>query len=92
MEDTVNHFTVFFEGHVQGVGFRFSTLQLAKGYELTGFVRNLVDGRVQLELEGDRDECIEFVRALSEEMAGFIRDKSQTESVREPQFREFTIR
>ena len=79
MEDTVNHFTVFFEGNVKGVGFRFSTLQLAKGYELTGFVRNLVDGRVQLELEGDRDECIEFVRALSEEMAGFIRDKSQTE-------------
>lgn len=92
MEDSVSHFTLFFEGHVQGVGFRFSTLQLAKGYELTGFVRNLADGRVQLELEGERNECVEFIRALSDEMAGFIRNTSQTDCERAPQFKEFTIR
>lgn len=92
MEDSVSHFTLFFEGHVQGVGFRFSTLQLAKGYELTGCVRNLADGRVQLELEGERNECVAFIRALSEEMAGFIRNMSQTDSERAPQFKEFTIR
>ncbi len=91
MEDSVSHFTIFFEGHVQGVGFRFSTLQLAKGFELTGFVQNLIDGRVQLELEGERSECVEFIRALSEEMAGFIRNTSQSESERAPQFKEFTI-
>lgn len=92
MEDSVSHFTIFFEGHVQGVGFRFSTLQLAKGFDLTGSVQNLVDGRVQLELEGERSECVEFIRSLSEEMAGFIRNTGQTESERAPQFKEFTIR
>lgn len=92
MEDTVSHFSVFLEGHVQGVGFRFTTFQLAKGFEVTGFVRNLPDGRVQLELEGERAECVAFIKALSEEMAGFIRDKSQTENTREPEFRDFTIR
>lgn len=92
MENTVNHFTVFFEGHVQGVGFRFTTFQVAKGYEVTGYVKNLNDGRVQLELEGEHGECIAFIRALNEEMASFIRDKSQTEDLRPPQFKEFTIR
>lgn len=92
MESSVSHFTVYFEGHVQGVGFRFTTFNLAKGYEVTGFVKNLADGRVQLELEGDRDECIAFIKALSEEMASFIRDKSQTESASTSEFKAFTIR
>jgi acylphosphatase len=92
MGDTVNHFTVFFEGRVQGVGFRFSTHKLAKGFEVVGYVKNLVDGRVQLELEGEHDECLAFINALSEEMAGFIRGTGQTEDLREPQFKGFTIR
>lgn len=92
MENTVSHFSVFLEGHVQGVGFRFTTFHLAKGFEVTGFVRNLPDGRVQLELEGERDECVAFIKALCEEMAGFIRDKSQTEETREAEFKDFTIR
>ena len=92
MEDRVSHFTVHFEGHVQGVGFRFTTFNLAKGYEVTGFVKNLVDGRVQLELEGERDECVAFIKALSEEMASFIRDKSQSESERSREFKAFMIR
>jgi acylphosphatase len=92
MGDTVNHFTVFFEGRVQGIGFRFSTHKLAKGFEVVGYVKNLVDGRVQLELEGEHDECLAFIKALSEEMGGFIRGTGQTEDLREPQFKEFTIR
>lgn len=91
MEDTVTHFIVYFEGHIQGVGFRFTTFNLAKGYEVTGFVKNLADGRVQLELEGDREECVAFIRSLNEEMASFIRDKNQSENTRSPEFKEFTI-
>ncbi|MCZ6674675.1 MAG: acylphosphatase [Verrucomicrobia bacterium] len=92
MGDPVFHLKVFFEGHVQGVGFRFTTFQLAKGYEVTGYVKNLNDGRVQLELEGDRDECVGFNKALNEEMAGFIRDKTQVKDTRQPEFKDFTIR
>src|SRR5215813_12067767 len=40
----------FFTGRVQGVGFRYQTLQLAKGFEVSGWVMNLPDGRVQLEV------------------------------------------
>lgn len=92
MKDSVSHFTVYLEGHVQGVGFRFTTYNLAKGYEVTGFVKNLVDGRVQLEVEGDHDECLGFIKALYEEMASFIRDKTQSEEVRLRVFKDFAIR
>ena len=92
MKNAVSYFTVYFEGHVQGIGFRFTTFQLAKGFEVTGYVKNLFDGRVQLELEGDREECVGFIKALNEEMASFIRDKSQTEVTRDPEFKEFMIR
>lgn len=92
MEESVSHFTVYLEGHVQGVGFRFTTFHLAKGYEVTGFVKNLADGRVQLEVEGDRDECVAFIKALNEEMASFIRDKTQSEDERTREFKAFTIR
>ena len=91
MTDKVFHGTVFFSGHVQGVGFRFTTYQLAKGYEVTGFVKNLPDGRVHLEVEGQRKECRAFIRALSEEMDSFIRSEERREGFREPAYRQFII-
>jgi acylphosphatase len=44
---------VVYSGWVQGVGFRYTTLRMARGYDVTGFVRNLPDGRVELLAEGD---------------------------------------
>lgn len=44
----VHHETVFFSGRVQGVGFRYSALQVAKEFDVSGFVCNLTDGRVRL--------------------------------------------
>jgi hypothetical protein len=40
--------TIFYSGHVQGVGFRYNTKSVARGYEVIGTVRNLDDGRVEL--------------------------------------------
>ncbi len=47
---------VFYEGNVQGVGFRWTVLHAAKGFDVTGWVRNLPDGRVELQVTGD--DCI----------------------------------
>ena len=65
---------VFYEGSVQGVGFRYATKNLSNGYELTGTVRNLPDGRVELIAEGQRDELKSFMQAIREsELGHFIK-------------------
>lgn len=88
----VYHATVFFSGRVQGVGFRYQTLQLAKEFEVAGWVANLPDGRVQLEAEGARAEVEGFIAAVQERMAGFIRKVEQSVGTRAPQFAGFSIR
>jgi acylphosphatase len=57
---------VFYEGRVQGVGFRYCVRQLACGFEVTGWVRNLPDGRVELQACGERGEVDEFLSAIQE--------------------------
>jgi acylphosphatase len=62
-----------YEGKVQGVGFRASILAIAKGYEVTGWVRNLPDGRVELFASGEADEVDEFLRGIGDShLAGHI--------------------
>lgn len=88
----VQHETVYFTGHVQGVGVRYTTSQVAKEYEVTGFVRNLPDGRVHLEVEGEKPEIEAFLRGLAEAMPGYIRKTERSGERRSPQFSGFTIR
>jgi acylphosphatase len=57
---------VFYEGRVQGVGFRYCVRQLACGFEVTGWVRNLPDGRVELQACGEPCELEEFLTAILE--------------------------
>lgn len=57
---------VFFEGRVQGVGFRWTAKNLARGYEVVGWVRNLPDGRVEMQVSGDADEVDAFIEAIEE--------------------------
>jgi acylphosphatase len=88
----VYHETVFFTGRVQGVGFRYQTLQVAKEFEVAGCVRNLPDGRVQVEAEGRKAEVEAFVTAVEERMTGFIRKTERNGAARAPQFAGFNIR
>lgn len=57
---------VFYEGRVQGVGFRWTTKNLARGYDITGSVRNLPDGRVELLVSGEVEEVEAFLEAIAE--------------------------
>ena len=58
----------FFTGHVQGVGFRYQVVSIAKGFDLTGYVKNLSDGRVELLAEGDESEVLSFLEAIEGEL------------------------
>lgn len=51
-------------GRVQGVGFRYFTLDIARREGLTGLVRNLPDGRVEVVAEGERDTLARLESAL----------------------------
>lgn len=88
----VHHETVYFSGRVQGVGFRFTTLQVAREYDVAGFVCNLPDGRVQVEAEGRAEEVAAFVTALEERMHGYIRKTERDARMRAPQFSGFGIK
>jgi acylphosphatase len=88
----VCHATVLFSGRVQGVGFRYQTLQVAREFEVSGWVANLPDGRVQLEAEGRPDEVKDFIVAVQERMEGHIRKVEQTTATRTPQYSGFIIR
>lgn len=63
---------VFFTGRVQGVGFRFTTCRLAKQFNVSGFVRNLPDGRVHLVVEGNRDAINGMLAAITRTMCSHI--------------------
>jgi acylphosphatase len=54
----------FFEGRVQGVGFRFSVKEIAQGFDVAGWVANLPDGRVQLQVQGNPEEVEQFFEAI----------------------------
>jgi acylphosphatase len=69
---------VYYAGRVQGVGFRFTVRSLAAGFDVTGFVRNLPDGRVHLVVEGDAAEIEGFLDAVRTEMAYYIGETQET--------------
>jgi len=71
---------VIFQGHVQGVGFRFTTHHIARGFDVTGFVRNVPDGTVEMRLQGPQQDVDGCLDAIQEKMAGYIR-QAQIETV-----------
>lgn len=71
---------IYVSGRVQGVGFRFRTQQLARGFGLTGWVRNLYDGRVEMELQGSEADMDHLFERLNQDR--YIRiDGLQTERI-----------
>jgi acylphosphatase len=64
---------VYYSGSVQGVGFRYAAQELASKFAVTGYVRNLPDGRVELAAEGERDQVDGLLNAVARRMAGYIK-------------------
>ncbi|MDR2512550.1 MAG: acylphosphatase [Puniceicoccales bacterium] len=92
MPSEVFHRDVWFGGHVQGVGFRASVLHVARAFEVTGKVGNLVDGRVFLQVEGTEREVQDFVAEVRRQLAFYIRDVEVRDFWGRPCFTDFTMR
>jgi acylphosphatase len=58
---------IVFEGRVQGVGFRYTVKDLARGFDVAGHVRNLPDGTVELIAAGEAAEIRAFVHEIVHE-------------------------
>ena len=83
---------VYYSGQVQGVGFRYAVRTLVNGFEVTGTVRNLDDGRVELVAEGARAELEGLLEAVRQSDVGrFIRGEQQDWTEARNEFRSFEI-
>jgi acylphosphatase len=82
---------IHYRGMVQGVGFRMTTRRIAERHAVTGYVRNLADGRVEVVVAGEADEVERFLGAVAARMGSYIDGHTIAD---EPQqsFRGFEIR
>jgi acylphosphatase len=65
---------VFFEGRVQGVGFRFTAQEFARESGVVGQAKNLPDGRVEIIAEGDEERLSQFLSHIKDYFRRYIRD------------------
>lgn len=72
METEDQRWLVHYSGHVQGVGFRFTVASLARDFQVAGYVKNLPDGQVRLEVEGRQEELDRFLAAIAAEFPTHI--------------------
>ena len=66
---------IFYSGDVQGVGFRFTAVDVAQKYGVTGWVKNRAGGEVELVAEGEDQTLKRFVDDLNSQMSSYISDK-----------------
>ena len=91
MANPVFRLEAHFAGRVQGVGFRYTARQIAQGYEVTGHVRNLPDGRVHLIAEGAEAEVRDFLREIQSQLIHHIKETTTDALPGPAQFRDFQI-
>ena len=77
---------------MQGVGFRYTAQHLARNHPVSGYVRNLPDGRVELVAEGEAKDLDAMLEALKRQMEGFIRKLDVTTAPATGEFAGFAIR
>ncbi|NOY30858.1 MAG: acylphosphatase [Planctomycetes bacterium] len=89
---TLQRRQIVYSGEVQGVGFRYTTRSLARGFDVAGYVRNLPDRRVELVVEGPEDQLDDFLAAVGERMSGRIRSVESAHCPIINEFASFKIR
>ncbi|MGY8769075.1 MAG: acylphosphatase [Pirellulales bacterium] len=92
MNDPFVCYQLLFTGHVQGVGFRATAKRLADQYLVSGWVKNLPDGRVEMLVEGPKTQCTDYLVHLRERLDEFISDCKTTQQLTPKGFTAFDIR
>lgn len=82
---------IIFTGRVQGVGFRFTIFRIANQHQLTGVVRNLPDGTVEMIAQGAPDNIENCLEEIKEGFGGYIRESRVTQIPIDPRYKEFKI-
>lgn len=83
---------VHYSGRVQGVGFRFTAERLAVDLGLSGWVKNLPNGRVELVCEGKEEDLHKFLEKIDNEFSDYIRQKNVSWMPANGEFASFKIR
>jgi acylphosphatase len=82
---------IIFTGRVQGVGFRFTAHRMADRHQLTGFVRNLPNGSVEMLAQGQLEDIDDCIRDIEEEFSGYIRETKIDDVPPDPRHAAFKI-
>jgi acylphosphatase len=83
--------TYRFRGHVQGVGFRYTTTRAAEGLDVAGYVKNLPDGSVELVAEGVPAELDRLIAGLHDRIGPLIQDTQCDETDATHEYDSFLI-
>ena len=84
--------TYLFSGNVQGVGFRYTARHVAAGHQVTGYVRNLDDGRVELVMEGPKGEMDAVLDGIRDALGRNISRTACDASPATGEFKVFEVR
>ena len=88
-----NRITVRYEGRVQGVGFRFTVVNLAQDLNVTGWVRNELDGSVSMVAEGAEDQLMALLQAVkNSHLDRYITKEQIGRSTASGEFAGFSVR
>ncbi|MBF0521646.1 MAG: acylphosphatase [Candidatus Omnitrophica bacterium] len=82
---------ILYSGMVQGVGFRFTAERFASRINLTGWVRNLSNGQVEILVEGSEEDIEQFCRDVEGHFTGYIHNKNIQLSPAEGKYKNFSI-
>jgi acylphosphatase len=89
MSQSAKH--IIYIGRVQGVGFRFTAYHVANRYKLTGFVRNVPDGTVEMLAQGPDTNIDNCIQEIKDSFSGYVRETKIEEAPFNPQYTEFKI-
>ena len=87
----ISRFRIVYTGRVQGVGFRWQVKHVSESFGVTGFVRNLSDGTVELWVEGEKAEARKMIDAVEVKLRDYWHSKVEDEREGEPQYENFSI-